>query len=1103
MPTLHVHLLGDFYIGYGDEPVTAINDTRLQSLLAYLLLHRHARQSRQHIAFLLWPDSNEFQARANLRKTLHHLRRKLPDAERFFHIDARSLQWRPDAAVMLDVAEFEGKLSQIDALDAADQAPVRAALEEATALYRGDLLPGCYDDWILAEREELRQRFMEALERLARLLEDQRDYPGAIHFANRLLRYDPLNETTYQRLMRLHALAGDRAGALRIYHTCTTELQRDLGVEPGPEVQALYARLLNRDAPEVLELQASQSREVAHLVGRHAEWRALQSAWRSAACGRAQFFLLGGVAGIGKSRLAEELRTWAREQGIATAWTRAYMAAGRLAFASIAEWLRTATLQAALEKLDEVWLTELARLLPELLVRNPHLPRPEPLAERWQRQRLFQAMAKVFTVDGQSKLLVIDDLQWCDSDTLEWLSYLLRSEPQARLLVVGTARLEEVDTEHPLTALLLDLRRTDQVTEVELNSLTAQESADLAAQVAGMQLDADMTRQLYDHTEGNPLFVVETIRAGQHDRSADRDAPLLPSLTAPPELARFARSGSESLPPKMRAVIQSRLNQLSPAARALACLAAVIGRSFSFAVLRRADGGDEAELIRSLDELWRRRIIREQGADGYDFSHDRIREVAYTGVSSARRRLLHRRVGEALEQIYAGNLDPISGQLAAHYEHAGLPEQALAFYQRAAGVAQRIYAHAEASSHLSKGLGLLGHLPLTADRLQQELRLQLALGHSLTVLKGPSVSEVSTAFARARALADQVGDDPQRMHALSGLYLSFMTRGQLLAAHDLAQQELSLAQRAGNVSMLFKATVNIGYVLAYLGQWRASRTYLEQALAGGNIHWHPSASYGPIQHPALACRRHLALVLWHLGYPDQARAHMDEVVVQAEALAHPYSLAAALTWSTWLRHYQREAQATQAQAETAIVFSRQHGFPLWEAKCTVLAGWAQAHQGWIQEGIARMQEGLAARQAMGTQLHRPALLAMLAEVYGQAGQPSQGLLVLNEAFTHIEVTGERCSEAELHRLKEELLRMQGANAQEVEPLLLQALAIAQQQEAKSLELRAAMSLSRLWQQQGRQADAYELLAGIYSWFTEGFDTADLQEAKALLAQLGD
>jgi predicted ATPase len=230
---------------------------------------------------------------------------------------------------------------------------------------------------------------------------------------------------------------------------------------------------------------------------------------------------------------------------------------------------------------------------------------------------------------------------------------------------------------------------------------------------------------------------------------------------------------------------------------------------------------------------------------------------------------------------------------------------------------------------------------------------------------------------------------------------------------------------------------------------------------------------------------------------------MDEVVVQAEALAHPYSLAAALTWSIWLRHYQREAQAAQAQAETAIGISRQQGFPLWEAHCTVLAGWIQAQQGGIREGIARMQEGLAARQAIGTQLYRPALLSMLAEAYGQAGQPSQGLLMLNEAFTRIEVTGERSSEAELYRLKGVLLRMQGADAQEVESHFRHALAVAQQQEAKSLELRAVMSLSRLWQQQGRQVDAHELLASIYSWFTEGFDTADLQEAKTLLGQLGD
>lgn len=522
---LRIHLLGDFSIEVDGEQLPAVDSVRLQSVLAYLLLHSRARQSRQHVAFQLWPDSNEEQARRNLRKALHQLRHALPDPDRFLHVDARTVQWRADAPYTLDVDAFENELRRAAGLTD-NPATQQAALAAAVAWYRGDLLPSCYDEWIVPERERLRQRLVGALERLMGLAEDHRDYAAAIDHANHLLRYDPLHEAAYRQLMRLHALNDDRAGALRVYHTCVATLQRELGVEPNPEAQAVYARLLEMEVPTSLHVQpASPSLAGERLVGRQQEWQMLRTAWQQVAHGQTHFCLIQGEAGIGKTRLAEELLAWTERQGIATARTRSYAAAGGLAYTPVIEWLRSEPLQAALATLDDIWLTELARLLPELLAERPGLPRPEPLADRWQRQRLFEALARAFLAapsgPPQPKLLVIDDLQWCDADTLEWLRYLLhfagrvaeRGRSLTPLLVVGTARAEEIDHDHPLSALLLDLRSTGQVTEIALGPLDAAECAELATQLTNTTLDEETINQLYAQTEGNPLFIVETVRA--------------------------------------------------------------------------------------------------------------------------------------------------------------------------------------------------------------------------------------------------------------------------------------------------------------------------------------------------------------------------------------------------------------------------------------------------------------------------------------------------------------------------------------------------------------------------------------------------------------
>jgi DNA-binding SARP family transcriptional activator len=1076
-PALQIFLLGTCQLRDLGQPLR-LPQARLQALLSYLLLHRDAPLSRQQVAFCFWPDTGEAQAQANLRKALYDLRRQLPVLDRFLQIDALTLQWRSDAPFTLDVAEFEAALARAEQAGATE--PRQAALEQAIACYTGDLLPECYDEWLLAARERLRQSYLAALEELVRLLEVRRDFRAAASYALQLLQADPLHEVTYRTLMQLYIQQGDRARALRVYHTCMTTLQEELGVEPSPETQAIYQQLLHLADVPVAPAALAPAAGTIPLIGRPREWAALQQAWQQAVQGQPHFVLIAGEPGIGKSRLADELRQWVERQGFAAAATRAYAAEGSLAYAPVADWLRSPALRPQVAQLDAVWMSEVARLLPELLVERPDLPALPALAESWQRRRLHEALAHAVGAGDRPLLLVLDDLQWCDEETLSWLHFRLRFAAQPRLLVVGTARLEEVAVDHPLLALARGLRQEGTLVELEVGPLDAPATAALAAEVAGQSLTAAQAAALYAQSEGSPLFVVEMVRAAGQDTMLDG-----------------------ALPPKVQAVLDARLAQLSPATRALAELAAVVGRAFAVEVLAQAhaaDGGNEDALVRGLDELWQRRLIREQGTRAYDFSHDKLREAVYVQVSPARRRQLHRHVAQALEQVDAADLDPVSGQIAAHYEQAGLLQPAADFYTHAADVAQRIYAHADAVSYLTKALALLEQLPRTPDRLRQALWLHFVLAGSQTLLHGVSSHEVEAVYRRAHVLAEQVEDDLLHLRALLGQEVSAMTRGQVREARALGEEALAFARQIENPLALGMAQVVLGISILQCGEWQASRRLLEQSAAFKDEELDPAWRLVWPHHVGLGNRRHLAMALWHLGYPDQAVQLIDATVVQATEIAHLYSLAAVLQWSVWLHQLRREPALVQAQAEQVVTLARQHNFPYWYYRGLVLEGWARMQQGQVAAGIARMEEGLSAKKAMAAHLHAPPFMVMLAEAYGRAGEPARGLAILDEALAQVVATGERFGEAEIYRYQGELRLMQGAPTPEVEALLLRGLAVARQQEAKSLELRAALSLARLWQQR-RRSEAHDLLAGVYTWFSEGFDTADLIDARTLLAAL--
>ena len=736
-PSLHMRLLGGFALEQLDTPIV-IASPRLQVLLAYLALHNGSPQPRRRLAFLLWPDSSEAQAQTNLRTVLHRSQIALTGLNKLLHIDAQTIALSADHLVALDVKAFENALHQGAAAEAIGaEADALAAFERAVVAYAGDLLPDCYDEWVQPVRARLRDGLLDALARLTVLLERRREYAAALAYARQLASLESLNEATYLTLMRLHALSDDRSGALRVYHACATTLQQELGALPGAALRSAYEQLI------ATALHAEpQTAAATPLVGRQAAWQRMQAVWQTATTGRPLLLLLAGEAGIGKTRLAEELFRWAARQGCITAMAKCYPAEGRLAYAPVVAWLRADTLRSRLNQLNPAWLVELGRLVPELLTAGQNLPAPGPLSEPWQRQRLFEALARAVLTGGRLTLLMIDDLQWCDRDTLEWLHYLLRFDPGARLLVVGTMRDGEVDGAHPLATLLQALRNEERTVEIALGPLNRNESAELASQMAGHALVSDQCARVYDETEGNPFFIVEMVRSDNVG-------------VAPPTSATLGQTAfgvaNLALPASVQSVLIWRLQQVSSSAHDLLDVAAVIGRSFTVEVLAQAVEMDDDLLVRGLDELWQRRLVREHGTDAYDFTHDKLRAVAYASLSPARRRRLHGRVATALEAAYAANLDAVSGQIAVHYERAGMLERAVAYECRAADVAHRLYANLDAIEHYQRALALL-----STDHPAQAAALHGQLGDLLHLLGRYDDARQAWEYARVDTPAENV-----------------------------------------------------------------------------------------------------------------------------------------------------------------------------------------------------------------------------------------------------------------------------------------------------------------------------------------------------------
>lgn len=933
--TLQITMFGELSITYNDRPVAGVHTARSQALLAYLILHRQSPQSRQRIAFQLWTDSTDTQARSNLRKELSYLRRDLPQADQFLLVEPKTLQWSPTATFSLDVMEFEDALN---AAEAADSGTTEALLKQAIALYKGELLPSCEDEWIVPERERLQQRYIGALQQLIECLQKQQNYRSALSYAQQLLRVDALNEATYCTLMRLYNYNGDRANALQIYHRCMAVLREELGVNPSPTTRKLYEQLLLQDELPADEVSAqspvslrisplprwsvSDHRSAPFpLVGRKREWNLIQE-WISRDIRDAPFplLLLMGEPGIGKTRLLEEL-----QQTVPIAlWGRGFAAERVRPYGIWIDALRSVVLPSNMP-------SELGFLLPE--VGQPITAPPEiPPARLRDRSHLFDAVVQLLTEWASQNPLVImlDDIQWMDEASSALLHYANRLLNHLPIKFACTARSGELSENNAISQVILALRREQRLQIIELQAFDRGETSDLIRTVSvnhPFDLSIETVDQVFTESGGNPLFVMEIARALSQNKSTHMD--------------------------NLEALIGDRLQQLNPSAREVLPWAAALGRSFKPAIVAQVADYSLTQLLTAIEQLEQQSIIRPSTVSehemGYDFAHDIVRQVVYQQLSEPRRQLIHLQIARQLNQRAASD-NALAGDIAHHAALGGDHELAASAALLAAERCLKLFAYAEASTLAEHGMQ---HCQFLNEQLRISLQLQLLEVIVLSGVTGDRAVQIEAEVnqfmdeARRYRLKDEEAIGMRilgvlhlnqnkyanfhqhslkaaemsreaspataaRLLALSGSCLVELGR-EMNRAEALLLEAQSLAARVG--LQLHLIPISLGSIYLYRGQYDAARTTMQQARQWTQVtkeHWHE-----------YYCLSYLAMLELEAGHPTAALPYCHEmamIAAKSKAEETEGTVADALKA---LANYQSRAADSEIALESAIYYLKQ------------------------------------------------------------------------------------------------------------------------------------------------------------------------------------
>jgi DNA-binding SARP family transcriptional activator/Tfp pilus assembly protein PilF len=967
VPRTTISLLGAPRVERDAKPVEV--DTRKAIALVAYLAVTGRRHTRDALAGLLWPEYGQSRARAALRRTLSSL--SAARAEGWLEADREGVSLNRDET-WVDIDCFHGLLSGCRAHGhpegevCPDCLP---PLSEAAALYRDDFLAGfglrdsaAFDDWQFFQAEDLRRQLAGALERLSRGHGGLGEWEEAISCARRWLALDPLQEPAHRWLMQLYAWAGQRAAALRQYRECVRTLEGELGVSPLEETTRSYQAIKENDLPSppvLAERRSPGPRDVEQrpappagetpvptrppgepLVGREAEWGALIRYYGAAGTGTpgTHVVVLEGEAGIGKTRLAEDFLAHVASRGGTTVAARCYPGETGLAYGPFIEALTAAVgrgdLAARLEGVPAPLLAEAARLLPELAAVRPGLPAAPPLTTPGAQSRFFEGVVRVLLAvcDGpEPGVLFIDDVHWADDSSLQLLSYLVRRpRPGRRLCVLLAWRGEEVPAGDRLRVLLAEAQRSRKATVLPLSRLDRAAVDELVESTVGGA--AGLGRRLYDETEGLPLFVGEYLAAIAKGTLAVEDAVW-------------------SLPGGVRDLLHGRLGSIGETGWQLLTAAAVIGRSFDLETARAASGRGEEEIVGALEELGAQGLVEEVGEAGegellYDFGHEKLRALVYEETSLARRRLLHRRVAEALARRARRRrgIGPLADQIARHYQLAGRDAEAADFFRLAGEHARALYANTEALSHF---------------------RAALALG-----------------YPDAAGLHEALGD----LHTLLGEY-------------DEALASYEAAGAFSDEDLLADIERKLAGVYQRLGEWEPAESHLEAALAA-------RGESGPAGERSQLYAE-LSLVAHRRGEADLALERAQRALELAETAGEERSLARARNVLGVLASDRGDLADARDHLERSLALAEALGDPA--ARVAALNNLALAHgsSGELGEALERAEAALALCVSLGDRHREAALHNNLADLFHAAGRPEEAMSHLKQAVAIFAAVGEK------------------------------------------------------------------------------------------------